>query len=140
MIHEQALLAVTGELASGTVTGAPILKSPGLLLKHYSPRATLVIWSWRDEEELKIRSAECGVRSANIHVITHTQIPSKNYFGRVSVLAHDARVFARALYAELHRCDDAGAELIIVEAPPASMEWRGVADRLTRAAGGAAKE
>ena len=63
MIHEQALLAVTGELAVGASESPEVLKSPGLLRKHYSPRAKLVVWSWEDEAELKVRSAECGVRS-----------------------------------------------------------------------------
>jgi len=134
MIHEQALLAVTGQLASGPGPHASVLKSPGMLRKHYSPRAKLVVWSWRDEEELRVRSAKCGVRSGGIHVIAHTRVPSGEHFGRVSVIPHDAGAFARAIYAELHRCDDAGAELIIVEAPPASIEWRAVADRLRRAA------
>ena len=41
----------------------------------------------------------------------------------VSVIPHDAEAFARALYAELHRCDEAGAEWIVVEAPPDLPEW-----------------
>ncbi len=46
---------------------------------------------------------------------------------------------ARAIYAELHQCDEAGAELIIVETTPPGKEWRGIADRLNRAAGGASQ-
>jgi L-threonylcarbamoyladenylate synthase len=134
MIHEQALLVVTGELASGSGAGPSVLKSPGLLRKHYSPKAKLVVWSWQNEEELQMRSAECGVRSTRIHVLAHTCVPSEKYFGRVSVMPHDARAFARALYGELHDCDESSAELIIVEAPPTSMEWRAVTDRLRRAA------
>ena len=52
----------------------------------------------------------------------------------MSVIPHDAEAFARALYGELHRCDDEGAELIVVEAPPETPEWAGIADRLRRAA------
>ena len=132
MVHEEALLAVTGKLASGS--GASAVKSPGMLRKHYSPRARLVVWSWENEKELKVRSAECGVRSERIHVIAHTCLPAGKGFGRVWIVPHDPQGFARALYAELHRCDDEGAELIIVEAPPSSVEWRAVADRLRRAA------
>ena len=46
----------------------------------------------------------------------------------------EARAFARALYAEWHRCDEAGAEVIVMEAPPALPEWAGITDRLARAA------
>jgi L-threonylcarbamoyladenylate synthase len=50
------------------------------------------------------------------------------------VIPHDATAFARAIYAELHQCDEAGAELIVVEALPDTPEWRAIADRLRRAA------
>jgi L-threonylcarbamoyladenylate synthase len=134
MIHEQALVAVTGELAVGQWATGAVLKSPGLLRKHYSPRARLVIWSWRDEPELRRRSAECGVRDGCIHIIAHTRVPAGEGFGRVSVIPHDAEAFARALYGELHECDEAGAELIVVEALPETNEWQAIADRLNRAA------
>jgi L-threonylcarbamoyladenylate synthase len=134
MIHEQALLAVTGELAVGLSKGTEVLKSPGMLRKHYSPRAKLVVWSWTDEAELRARSAQCGVRCSGVHVVAHKRIPAAAGFGRVSVIPHDAAAFARAIYAELHQCDEAGAELIVVEALPDAPEWRAIADRLQRAA------
>jgi L-threonylcarbamoyladenylate synthase len=136
MIHEQALLAVTGELVLGASESPEVLKSPGMLRKHYSPKAKLVVWSWRDEAELEleVRSAECGVRISRVHIVAHTRIPAGAGFGRVSVIPHDPAAFARAIYAELHQCDEAGAELIVVEALPDAPEWRAIADRLRRAA------
>ena len=134
MIHDQALLAVTGELAVGACESAEVLKSPGMLRKHYSPKARLVVWSWGDEAELEVRSSKAEVRRQRIHVIAHTRIPSGGGFGGVSVIPHDAYAFARAIYAALHQCDEAGAELIVVEALPDTPEWRAIADRLRRAA------
>ena len=67
-------------------------------------------------------------------IIAHTKIPAGFRAENVSVIPHDAEAFARALYAELHRCDAAGAKLIVVEAPPDLPEWSGIADRLRRAA------
>jgi L-threonylcarbamoyladenylate synthase len=55
-------------------------------------------------------------------------------FARISVIPHDPEAFARAIYAELHQCDEAGAELIVLEAVPETTEWNGVRDRLNRAA------
>src|SRR4029077_17256858 len=110
MIHEPALLAITGQLARGSAPQAEVLRSPGLLRKHYAPKARLVVWSWQTEEELRKRSAEAlveGIRIAKIHVLAHTRIPSGEGFGRVSVIPHDAEAFARSLYAELHQCDEA---------------------------------
>jgi L-threonylcarbamoyladenylate synthase len=67
------------------------------------------------------------------HVIAHTNIPSAENFANVCVIPHDAEAFARAIYAELHRGDEAGADWIVVEAPPDLPEWSAIADRLRRA-------
>ncbi len=135
MIHEQALAAVTGHLAAGDHNRSAVLKSPGQLTKHYAPKAKLMILKWRDEADLNSQVA--ALKSATRrHVIAHTHIPSQTGFSSVSVIPHDAEAFARALYAELHRCDELGAELIIVEAPPETSEWRAIGDRLKRASSG----
>jgi L-threonylcarbamoyladenylate synthase len=141
MIHEQALLTITGELDVGTSGQAAVLKSPGQLPKHYSPKAKLRILSWNDDRDLQrqIPSHESRITKyetpfAQVHIIAHTQVPSGLGFGRVSVIPHDPEAFARAIYAELHQCDEAGARLIVVEALPETSEWRAIADRLRRAA------
>ncbi|MBA4148980.1 MAG: threonylcarbamoyl-AMP synthase [Verrucomicrobia bacterium] len=134
MIHEESLLAVTGELTLGFGDSEEVLKSPGLLKKHYSPKAKLVLLSWRDESDLKRQLDGYSVALAKVHLIAHTKIPLNMELGRVSVIPHDAEAFARAIYAELHHCDEAGAELIVVEELPRNSEWRGIADRLQRAA------
>lgn len=134
MIHEQGLVAVTGRLAVDARHGSGVLKSPGLLRRHYSPRARLVVASWRDQLGLEAQTASFKVPRAEICVIAHTRIPLAADFGRVSVIPHDAEAFARAIYAELHQCDEAGAALIVVEALPDTPEWRPIADRLNKAA------
>jgi L-threonylcarbamoyladenylate synthase len=134
MIHEQALLAVTGKLSVGFGDSEEILKSPGQMQKHYSPRAKLVVLSWANDEDLKAQSSKFKVQGSRVHVIAHTHIPSGHGFARVSIIPHDAEAFARALYAELHQCDEAGADVIIVEAVPETDEWRAITDRLKRAA------
>lgn len=134
MIHEESLLAVIGQLQSGHEQGGP-LRSPGLLKKHYSPRAPMAILSWRDDRELGEKLAAAGHSTLErTFVIAHSQVPAQGDFAGVSVIPHDAEAFARALYSELHRCDAENAELIVVEAVPATPDWRGVADRLMRAA------
>lgn len=144
MIHAESLLAVTGELTLGFGHSEEVLRSPGLLKKHYSPNAKLVILSWRDELNLEsqilnfisknLKFKTQNLKFFDIHVIAHTQIPLTQKWGRVSVIPHDAEAFARAIYAELHQCDAAGAELIVVENLPNTEPWRAVRDRLNRAA------
>jgi hypothetical protein len=99
------------------------LRSPGLLEKHYSPKATLVILNWRDDADLNSQLSTSQLSTFNCFIIAHTKIPSGEIFAGVSVIPHDAEAFARAIYAELHRCDGAGAGGIVVEAPP---EFAGV--------------
>src|SRR2546425_2685808 len=109
MIHEEGLMAVVGEMALARAEAKEALRSPGLLRKHYAPKAKLLIWSWADEAELRRKIADCSRRAgpiAGCHVITHTNIPGARRFGRVSVIPRDARAFARAIYAELHQCDE----------------------------------
>jgi L-threonylcarbamoyladenylate synthase len=137
MIHAESLAAVIGEIQkteSGKRKAEKALRSPGMLEKHYSPKAKLVVVHWRDDSDLAAQLATFNVQPVDAHIIAHTKIPVGLGAADVSVIPHDAEAFARALYAELHRCDDAGAKLIVVEAPPDSPEWSGIADRLRRAA------
>ncbi len=137
MIHEESLAAVCGEVQGpGFKTSDPALRSPGLLAKHYSPKAQLVILPWQDDTDLRSHISRFTVQTSQTHIIAHTHIPSAAGFASVSVIPHDAEAFARALYAELHRCDAAGAELIVVEELPKTNEWRAIADRLRRASAG----
>jgi L-threonylcarbamoyladenylate synthase len=135
MIPEESLAAVCGEVQNSKFKiQNSDLRSPGLLAKHYSPKARLVVLNWRDEAELRFQISNFQFPVSSCHVIAHSRVPSPEGFARVSVIPHDAEAFARAIYAELHRCDEAGAELIVVETPPDTGEWRAIADRLQRAA------
>jgi L-threonylcarbamoyladenylate synthase len=137
MIHAESLAAVMGEVRSKKSEvrskGSKAFPSPGLLKKHYAPKAKLLVLSWRDDANLNSQLSTLNSQPSTCFVIAHTHIPSGENFARVNVIPHDAEAFARAIYAELHRCDEAGADLIIIEAPPESPEWSGIADRLRRA-------
>src|SRR5207248_5287965 len=103
---------------------------------------------WRDDTDLHrqmtalIRNTHVARRSQTkaeyatrrTHLIAHTRIPSTDQFARISVIPHDPEAFARAIYAELHQCDEADAELIVVEDIPKTTEWQAIGDRLKRAA------
>jgi L-threonylcarbamoyladenylate synthase len=138
MIHAESLVAAgMPAVAHGPSSGTSVLKSPGQLKKHYSPKAKLLVLSWSNDNELKSKiqnSPALRGKIQNCHVIAHACIPSAEPFARVCVIPHDAEAFARAIYAELHRCDEEGAQTIVVEVPPDAPEWSGIADRLRRAA------
>ncbi|MEY4384885.1 MAG: hypothetical protein RLY20_168 [Verrucomicrobiota bacterium] len=131
MIHEEALLSVVIQLAIGAEAGA--LRSPGLLKKHYSPRARLRVLTWSQDADLRAQLQSLGIDPAHCCIVAHSTLPAAGLFQRVSVIPHDPEAFARALYAELHLCDGLSAHEIIVEQLPDAPEWRAIADRLARA-------
>jgi len=133
IIHDEALIAVTGTLSDRDAQQGQAVKSPGMLAKHYAPRAKLMTLNWRNDRELRQQILNTSNSLAGCHVIAHSVIPSAEGFERVSVIPHDPEAFARALYAELHCCDELGAKVIIVESLPKTSEWTGIADRLKRA-------
>jgi L-threonylcarbamoyladenylate synthase len=135
MIHMESLVAAGFPVAASrhsAETGP--LKSPGQLKKHYAPKAKLLVLNWRDDAELRLKIQNLKLSIQGCHVIAYAHIPSPDQFARVCVIPHDAEAFARAIYAELHHCDEARAQTIVVEALPATPEWSGIADRLRRAA------
>ena len=135
MIHAESLAAVGGEISNFKFQiSNSVLRSPGLLAKHYSPKAKLIVTTWKNDADLAAQIGNWKLEIGNVQIVAHTKIPTSFGAANVSVIPHDAEAFARALYAELHRCDAAGAELIVVEAPPDLPEWSGIADRLRRAA------
>lgn len=137
MIHAESLAAVIGKvhsLKSKVQSPKSVLRSPGLLKKHYAPKAKLLVLNWRNDADLRKQIENRRFEIGNCCVIAHTRVPAAADFACVSVIPHDAEAFARAIYAEFHRCDEIGAKLIIVEAPPAVPEWSGIVDRLRRAA------
>lgn len=137
MIRAETLAAVIGETRNsqcGTGNTASALRSPGLLRKHYAPRAKVAVLHWRNAAELNAQMAGLKIRPAKAHVMAHRHIPPAAGFANVSLMPRTAEAFARALYAEWHRCDEAGAEWIIMESLPETPAWSGIADRVRRAA------
>jgi L-threonylcarbamoyladenylate synthase len=116
-----------------TGTGS-VLRSPGRLERHYSPRATLWVRSWSNEAELARLVADDRIDPARIWIVAHSCVPMSGRFPNVVLIPRDPEAYARAIYGELHRCDEAGAARIVVEAVPDGPQWAGIADRLRRAA------
>jgi L-threonylcarbamoyladenylate synthase len=133
MISARQIEQVLGRKVETGGNAAQELRSPGLLKKHYSPRARLTVASWKNEAELCDAVRATGANPEGVHVIAYERIPEANPFGRVAIIPHDADAYARAIYAELHRSDELGANWIVVERPPAGAEWEGIRDRLKRA-------
>lgn len=133
MIHQNALRAVLGKLDDVGPETSGKLKSPGGLPRHYAPKATLIVLRWEDEADLLDQARRRGIDPGRTIVIAHRRPPAPGIWMEVHLIPHDADAYGRALYDELHRCDAAQADWIIVEAVPPTPEWRAIADRLHRA-------
>lgn len=118
-------------IGSGSDSGP--LRSPGQLPRHYAPRARLWVGTWRDEADLLGQLRRDGVDPAKAHVLAHHVIPEQHAAARICLIPADPEAYARALYAEWHRCDALGASTIVMEAVPGTPEWSAIADRVTRA-------
>jgi L-threonylcarbamoyladenylate synthase len=112
--------------------------SPGMLDRHYAPRATLVLYDAADAGE----RAE-ATRRAREEVERGGVVGAMISEGTGAVDGVDPRLavtmprtpdgYAQRLYAALHELDDAGCTLILVARVPGGGAWAGVADRLARA-------
>lgn len=106
-------------------------RSSGRLEKHYAPRTPLEVLP---AEKLAAMLATGGRQQ--FAVLAPLDL-LRNCRADVIVAiaaAEDADEYARLLYANLHRLDQSGADVIAIAAPPSGPQWDAVHDRLRRAA------
>lgn len=120
----------------GTLPGTPDQDAPrvsGTLASHYAPRTPVaVIASERLVQALSVLENK-GCRVALLHF---SSLPdeTKATLAGVITLSCTPEVYAYQLYASLRKLDQFGADMIVIEATPDKEGWKGVNDRLTRAA------
>jgi len=137
VLDEQALAAVLGPLVLPPTSAAPTdsRPSPGMLDRHYAPRATMLLAEPGDAAAMarvRDRVHEARARGARTGLIRHSALAIGADV--VVELPAEPAGYARRLYAALHELDDAGCELVVVESVPDEPSWAGVRDRLRRGA------
>jgi len=119
MVRRDQIEALIGRVAlAENVDGAHA--SPGLHLKHYSPKTPLLLIAGAHELPREGHGVYLYLTVA-AHSAQSWPMP------------HQADRYAAALYETLHRCDALGKDWIAVEQPGADSAWAGVLDRLERA-------
>lgn len=104
-------------------------RSSGTLASHYAPIKRLRLI---ERSELVAFDARRAKHSA---LLAFAPQPDLALTWAWSTFAqHDPHVYAHGLYGWLRAMDASTAAELFVERPPASLEWRAIADRLTRAA------
>lgn len=106
--------------------------SPGMVRRHYSPRARLRVFQRSDRSAMAEAARAAVERGARVGALLLE--PLNAPVQHAMQLPADPEPYARLLYSALHELDDAGCDLILVDAVPEGGEWLGVRDRLSRAA------
>ncbi|HVF85186.1 MAG TPA: L-threonylcarbamoyladenylate synthase [Abditibacteriaceae bacterium] len=122
-------IKLRGEIEYSNSSTAP-RPSPGLIERHYAPRATLQIF-YSSEELTQEEYGGDGWLSGALLLSSFTDL--RNRFDFPIQMPNDAPAYARELYAYLHALDDAGCSVVFVEDVPPDCAWDGVRDRLQRA-------
>jgi L-threonylcarbamoyladenylate synthase len=131
--------AVIGKIdASGhatvSETGEP-LRSPGLLERHYAPKAQVVCLPQVDLATLRALSPQVNRLGCLRLLRAGTSAFDASAIKNLTVIdmPSDPAQYSAKLYAALHELDAADIELIAVDLPPEGDAWRAVHDRLQRA-------
>jgi L-threonylcarbamoyladenylate synthase len=133
MVTADELRGVIGPVTEGGTGGENgTLRSPGLMTRHYAPRARVAVVP---PAEL---AAALGSGDGRAGLMTRGPAAPGGYPGAARVIAmpRDAAGYAARLYAALRELDAARVDRIVVEEPPAAPEWAAVRDRLARASAG----
>jgi L-threonylcarbamoyladenylate synthase len=116
----------------GVAPNAPDAAAPrasGTLDAHYAPATPVALVSGAGLDVLTRQLQEAGKTMALIYYRTPATLALA-----AMALPANAAGYAHDLYAALRAMDGVGADLIVVETPPAEAAWQGVNDRLRRAA------
>jgi L-threonylcarbamoyladenylate synthase len=106
--------------------------SPGMLDRHYAPRAELRIFDQASREDAIERAQRAAAEGRTVGALLLAPLDAP--IAHPVAMPHDPTGYAAALYATLHELDALGCDLVLVEAVPAGGAWAGVRDRLQRAA------
>ena len=109
--------------------GCAAPRASGTLDAHYAPQTPVVIVP---DIKLDVTLHQLHEAQRQVAVLHHRPIQSPVLAS--ICLSDDAASYAQHLYASLRDLDQAGAQVIVVQAPPEGSDWHGVRDRLTRAA------
>ena len=102
--------------------------SPGMMARHYAPRARLVIG---DRGEME-RFLESYPEASEVGALLR-ETPGLPGVAHTLHLPTDPLGYAARLYAALHHLDESGCAVVLVERVPDEGAWAGIADRLRRA-------
>jgi L-threonylcarbamoyladenylate synthase len=106
--------------------------SPGMLNRHYAPRAALKLYRRHETAQALRLARQAGEERRVVGALLLSSFDAP--VTHPIAMPAEPRAYARLLYAALHSLDALACDLILVECPPESPSWDGIRDRLQRAA------
>jgi len=132
MVSRDDVARIAGDARVVSTDDIDAPRSPGMMGRHYAPRARVRLFASSERESVRGAAAEAVQRGQRVGAMTFDSLDLPL---TLEVLANrNPAAYAQALYANLHAFDDARCDLLFIEEPPADVEWAGVRDRLSRAA------
>jgi L-threonylcarbamoyladenylate synthase len=135
LLSSEELAAILNEevaLAAVAPADTAPRPSPGMMDRHYAPRAALRLFGPQEESEVAAEARQALAKGWLVGALLLS--PLAISLSHAIAMPPAAAGYARLLYASLHALDDLGCDLILVERPPETAAWQGVRDRLERAA------
>lgn len=130
-IHSLQIAEVIGRMPEMPDAAAP--RASGTLASHYAPLTPVVIVSEKDLTSVLKQLEKKNVRVALLHYSSLSS-DRKQPLVKQTGLFCSPDVYSHQLYASLRELDRHQADVILVEATPDTEAWKGVNDRLRRAA------
>jgi L-threonylcarbamoyladenylate synthase len=137
MISREEIEGVVGPAgrASTSVGVHDARPSPGMIARHYAPRAQVRLVATEDLDAVLSEAELLVSHGKTIGVLLCGRtLPPRAPFTFAARLGDDPALYAAGLYDALHGADAHHCEQLIVEAPPSSTAWDAIRDRLQRAA------
>ena len=117
------------ELATSTDN---VPRVPGSLASHYAPETPLRLLP---RAELTAAALALLQRGQTVTVVSSQPAEIHQSACHWLMMPDNAAQYGQSLYALLRDIDKSACDYILIELPPAQMQWEAVSDRLTRAAG-----
>ncbi len=137
LVTADQLQAVIGHVAladrAASLSTEQPLRSPGMLARHYAPKAKLRVSDIRAQLIQDLLAATTRIGWLRLSAPANRLNTAIDAIKTID-MPPDAPAYAARLYAALHELDGAGVDYIIVDAPPTDNDWLAIHDRLRRAA------
>ncbi len=112
-------------------------KMPGDCPRHYSPKKKVYLLSSQTVlREFSLNFMKEQGREANLYLIALGTFEAKNQIDpnllTIKEMPLSPEAYAQVLYRALREGDDSNREIIVIESPPKTAQWRGIWDRIER--------